>query len=258
MSGTPPGAGRASELRPAEMRAGDGRLSLQACVVRHVAFESLGTFAPVLASAGFDLSVMDAGVDDVFEPILRSDLVVVLGGPISVYQQDKYPFLADELRALGRRLREGRPTLGICLGAQLMAAALGARVYHGPALEIGVATIELTEAGKTSCLAPLAGQPVLHWHGDTFDLPDGATRLAGTAAYENQAFALGRNVLALQFHPEVDAHRFEQWLVGHAAELSAAQVDVVELRASMKQAGSALHVAGVSMLGHWLELVNFE
>jgi GMP synthase (glutamine-hydrolysing) len=258
MSGTPPGAGRANDLQPAEMRAGDGRLSLQACVVRHVAFENLGTFAPVLASAGFDLSVMDAGVDDVFEPILRSDLVVVLGGPISVYQQDQYPFLADELRALGRRLREGRPTLGICLGAQLMAAALGARVYHGPAMEIGVAGIELTEAGKTSCLAPLAGQPLLHWHGDTFDLPDGATRLASTAAYENQAFALGRNVLALQFHPEVDAHRFEQWLIGHAAELSAAQVDVVKLRASMKQAGSALHVAGVSMLGHWLELVNFE
>jgi GMP synthase (glutamine-hydrolysing) len=257
MSGTPPGAGRASELRPAEMRAGDGRLSLQACVVRHVAFENLGTFAPVLASAGFDLSVMDAGVDDVFDPILRSDLVVVLGGPIAVYQQDQYPFLADELRALGRRLREGRPTLGICLGAQLMAAALGARVYHGATKEIGVAGIELTEAGNSSCLAPLAGQPVLHWHGDTFDLPDGATRLASTAAYENQAFALGPNVLALQFHPEVDPHRFEQWLIGHVAELSAANVDVLELRASMKQAGSALHVAGVSMLGHWLELVNF-
>lgn len=257
MSGPPPGAGRPSEMRPAAMRAGDGRLSLQACVVRHVAFENLGTFAPVLASAGFDLSVMDAGVDDVSDPILRSDLVVVLGGPISVYQQDQYPFLVDELRALGRRLREGRPTLGICLGAQLMAAALGARVYHGPAAEIGVASIELTDAGRSSCLAPLAGQPVLHWHGDTFDLPDGATRLASTAAYENQAFALGRNVLALQFHPEVDAHRFEQWLIGHAAELSAGRVDVPELRASMKQAGSALHLAGVSMLGHWLELVNF-
>lgn len=240
-----------------DVRAGDGRLSLQACIVRHLAFESLGTFAPVLASAGFDLSIMDAGVDDVFEPILRSDLVVVLGGPIAVYQQDIYPFLGDELRALGRRLREGRPTLGICLGAQLMAAALGARVYPGPAPEIGVAGIELTEAGRSSCLAPLAGQPVLHWHGDTFDLPDGATLLASTPAYARQAFALGRNVLALQFHPEVDPHRFEQWLIGHAAQLSASNIDVLELRASMKQAGNALHVAGVSMLGHWLELVNF-
>lgn len=240
------------------MRARDGRLSLQACVVRHIAFESLGTFAPVLASAGFDLSVMDAGVDDVSDPILQSDLVVVLGGPISVYQQDRYPFLTDEVRALGRRLREGRPTLGICLGAQLMAAALGARVYAGAHAEIGVAGIELTEEGKSSCLAPLAGQPVLHWHADSFDLPDGAVRLASTAAYENQAFALGRNALALQFHPEVEPYRFEQWLIGHAAELAASDVDVVKLRASMKHAGSALHVAGVSMLGHWLELVHFE
>ena len=106
----------------------DGRWSRQACVIRHVAFEDLGTFGPVLSAAGFDLSIMDAGVDDLFEPIVRSDLVVVLGGPIGVYEQDRYPFLNDELRALGQRLREGLPTLGICLGAQLMAAALGARV----------------------------------------------------------------------------------------------------------------------------------
>jgi GMP synthase (glutamine-hydrolysing) len=237
--------------------ASDGRLSLQACVIRHVAFENLGTFAPVLAGAGFDLSMMDAGVDDVFEPIVRSDLVVVLGGPIGVYEHDRYPFLSDELRALGRRLREGRPTLGICLGAQLMAAALGARVYPGPQREIELSGIELTEAGKASCLAPLSGQPVLHWHCDTFDLPEHALRLASTAAYENQAFSLGRNVLGLQFHPEVDAHRFEQWLVGHASELAAARVDVPKLRVAMKQVGSALHLAGVSMLGHWLELVDF-
>ncbi len=242
------------------MPAGDGAndsLSLQACVIRHVAFENLGTFAPVLVSAGFDLTVMDAGVDEVFDPILRSDLVVVLGGPIGVYEQERYPFLGDELRALGRRLREGRPTLGICLGAQLMAAALGARVYPGPRKEIGIFGVELSEAGEASCLVPLAGQPVLHWHGDTFELPERAARLAGTAAYENQAFSLGRNVLGLQFHPEVDPLRFEQWLIGHAAELAAADVDVAKLRSSMKHAGSALHVAGVSMLGHWLEGVEF-
>ena len=240
--------------------AGEGasdRLPLQACIIRHVAFESLGTFAPVLAGAGFDLTVMDAGVDEVFDPILRSDLVVVLGGPIGVYEQERYPFLGDELRALGRRLREGRPTLGICLGAQLMAAALGARVYPGPQKEIGIFGIELSDAGQGSCLAPLVGQPVLHWHGDTFDLPERAVRLAGTAAYENQAFSLGRNVLALQFHPEVDPLRFEQWLIGHASELATADIDVAQLRSSMKQAGGALHVAGVSMLGHWLERVEF-
>jgi GMP synthase (glutamine-hydrolysing) len=233
-------------------------MALQACVIRHVAFEDLGTFAPVLAGAGFDLVVMDAGVDDVFEPILRSDLVVVLGGPIGVYEHERYPFLNDELRALHRRLREGRPTLGICLGAQLMAAALGARVYPGRQKEIGVSGVELTAAGKASCLASLAGQPVLHWHGDTFDLPEHAEHLARTSLYDNQAFALGRNALALQFHPEVDSSRFERWLIGHAAELAAAGVDLAALRASMKAAGPALRIAGLSMLGHWLELVEFR
>jgi len=233
-------------------------MALQACVIRHVAFEDLGTFAPVLAGAGFDLVVMDAGVDDVFEPILRSDLVVVLGGPIGVYEHERYPFLNDELRALHRRLREGRPTLGICLGAQLMAAALGARVYPGRQKEIGVSGVELTAAGKASCLASLAGQPVLHWHGDTFDLPEHAEHLARTSLYDNQAFALGRNALALQFHPEVDSSRFERWLIGHAAELAAAGVDLSALRASMKAAGPALRIAGLSMLGHWLELVEFR
>src|SRR5688572_1740515 len=165
------------------------RLSLQACVVRHVAFEDLGTFAPALVAGGFDLSVMDAGVDDVFEPIVHSDLVIVLGGPIGVYEQDTYPFLADELRALGKRLREGRPTLGICLGAQLMAAALGARVYSGGRKEIGWAPLQLTQAGQSSCLSKLEGQPVLHWHGDTFDLPRDATLLASTSVYEHQAFS---------------------------------------------------------------------
>jgi len=233
-------------------------MALQACVIRHVAFEDLGTFAPVLAGAGFDLVVMDAGVDDVFEPILRSDLVVVLGGPIGVYEHERYPFLNDELRALHRRLREGRPTLGICLGAQLMAAALGARVYPGRQKEIGVSGVELTAAGKASCLASLAGQPVLHWHGDTFDLPEHAEHLARTSLYDNQAFALGRNALALQFHPEVDSSRFERWLIGHAAELAAAGVDLAALRASMTAAGPALRFAGLSMLGLWLELVEFR
>jgi GMP synthase (glutamine-hydrolysing) len=244
-------------MMPVVDGSGVGRLGLQACVIRHLAFEDLGTFAPVLAGAGFDVSVMDAGVDDIFEPVVRSDLVVVCGGPIGVYEQERYPFLVEEVRALGKRLREGRPTLGLCLGAQLLAAAAGARVYPGPRKEIGIGPVQLTEAGARSCLAPLAGQPVLHWHGDTFDLPERALHLARTAAYDNQAFALGRNVLGLQFHPEVDSHRFEQWLIGHGAELAAAGLEVAALRASMKQAGAALRVAGMSMLGHWLELVEF-
>jgi GMP synthase (glutamine-hydrolysing) len=236
----------------------EGRWSRQACVIRHLAFEDLGSFAAVLSAAGFDLSVMDAGVDELFEPIVQSDLVVVLGGPIGVYEQDRYPFLVDERRALVQRLRAGLPTLGICLGAQLMAAALGARVYPGGRKEVGLSPIELTPAGAASCLSKLEGQPVLHWHGDTFDLPEGAERLASTALYANQAFSVGPNVLALQFHPELDARRFEQWLIGHTGELSALGMDVTQFRTQVKQAGAALRSAGSSMLAHWLERLHWK
>lgn len=234
-----------------------GRWPRQACVIRHLAFEDLGTFAPVLAAAGFDLTVMDAGVDELFEPIVRSDLVVILGGPIGVYEEHRYPFLLDERRALTQRLREGLPTLGICLGAQLIAAALGARVYPGGQKEIGWSGIELTPAGKASCLGKLEGQPVLHWHGDTFDLPPSAELLASTRLFPNQAFAVGSNVLALQFHPELDAHRFEQWLIGHTGELSAAGIELGRFRAQVKQGGAALRSAASGMLGHWLERLRW-
>jgi len=235
----------------------EGRWSRQACVIRHLAFEDLGTWAPLLSAAGFDLSVMDAGVDELFEPIVRSDLVVVLGGPIGVYEEDHYPFLGDERRALAQRLQEGLPTLGICLGAQLMAAALGARVYPGGKKEIGWSPVELTPAGEASCLGKLQGQPVLHWHGDTFELPAGAGLLASTALYPHQAFAIGPNVLALQFHPEVDARRFEQWLIGHSVELSATGIDIAQFRAQGRQKGAALCSVSASVLGHWLERLRW-
>lgn len=131
-----------------------------ALVIRHVHFEDLGSFAAPLAAAGHEVRYVDAGLDD-----LRAEELVLLGGPIGAYEGHLYPFLDDELDALRARLAAGAPTLGICLGAQLMAAALGARVAPGPAKEIGWATVELTEAGQAGPLHHLDGVPVLHWHG---------------------------------------------------------------------------------------------
>jgi GMP synthase (glutamine-hydrolysing) len=140
-------------------------------------------------------------------------LLIVLGGPIGAYETDTYPFLAAEIALLERRLMHDRPTLGICLGSQLMAKALGARVFPGPLKEIGWGRIDLTEAGAGSSLASLGSEDseVLHWHGDTFDLPAGAVRLACNANYENQAFAFGQAALALQFHAEADPGSLEKW-----------------------------------------------
>jgi GMP synthase (glutamine-hydrolysing) len=222
-------------------------------VIRHMAFEDTGIFGEVLAQRGWSVSTLDAGIDDLADSMREADLAVILGGPIGVYETERYPFLKAELQALAKRLAAGRPTLGICLGAQLIAAALGARVYPGGKKEIGWSGIRLIGAGERSCLAALASQPVLHWHGDTFDLPQGAQLLASSAVYENQAFSLGNNVLALQFHAEADSRRIEQWLVGHTCELSAAGIDIAALRQSSHEIGPGLRVAGARMLSDWLE-----
>ena len=125
-----------------------------------------------------------------------------------------------------KRIAAGLPTLGICLGAQLIARALGARVYPSGHTEIGWTPLALTDAGRASPVRHLDGAhtSMLHWHGDTFDLPDNATRLASTPACENQAFAWGNHVLGLQCHPEIRTDRFEPWLIGNAGRDCRARV----------------------------------
>jgi GMP synthase (glutamine-hydrolysing) len=228
----------------------------RAAVVRHLAFEDLGSFAPVLADRGYSVQVLDAGVDALEEALGAADLAVILGGPIGVYETDSYPFLHAELSALQTRLKHGLPTLGICLGAQLIASALGARVFPGNGKEIGWAQVRLTEAGQRSPLAAIEGRPVLHWHGDTFELPEAAVGLASTDRYVNQAFAIGSNVLGLQFHLESDPRRFEQWLIGHAGELAAAGISVNQLRAEGTRAGVELGAAGSQVLRDWLDQIT--
>lgn len=226
-------------------------------VVQHLSFEDLGSFSAVLDDLGLVVRYRQAGVDELGSSVSTADLLVVLGGPIGVYEEEAYPFLVDEVAALGHRLRAGRPTLGICLGAQLMAKALGARVYPGEHKEIGFSELTLSTDGMKSPLKHLAGSPVLHWHGDTFDLPEGAKRLASTALYPNQAFSVGTNVLALQFHPESEAARFERWLIGHACELARAGVDIPALRADNVQLGRGLEEAGGRVLTDWLGNVRW-
>lgn len=225
-----------------------------AVAIRHVAFEDLGAFAPALAAAGFTIQYHDVGTHDLraLEPD-AADLLVVLGGPIGAYEDTAYPFLKDELDVIGRRLTMGRPLMGICLGAQLIARAAGARVFPSGAREIGFAPIMLSEAGVRSCLEPFAKDPLtLHWHGDTFDLPRGAERLASTALCENQAFAIGSAVIGFQFHPEVDGRGIEKWLVGHAVELAGARIDVPRLRAEAHAYGERLARKGRAVAAAWL------
>ncbi len=253
VGGSAPDNGRQAERR--RRRAHDEEVPMpQATAIRHLAFEDLGALAAPLAAAGYHVCYHDVGVDDItlLSPD-SADLLIVLGGPIGAYEDDRYPFLAAEVDLLARRLAAGRSTLGICLGAQLIARALGARVYPAPAKEIGFAPITLTEAGRASCLAPFDGEPVLHWHGDTFDLPDHAVHLAATQVCPHQAFAWGRHALAVQFHPEAGGEGFERWLIGHTHELTAAGVDPTRLRAEHTALAPALRRRAAACLTAWLD-----
>ena len=228
--------------------------------IRHVGFEDLGSFAGTLRKRGFGIAYREAAFHDLgaIDP-LAPDLLVVLGGPIGAYEESLYPFLIDELKILEKRIAANRPTLGICLGAQLMARALGARVYPNSAKEMDWSALTLTEDGMRSPLRHVAPDKtrVLNWHGDTFDLPEGATRLASTDITKNQAFAFGKRALALQFHVEVTAQSIEHWLIGHACEIAGTKgAEVPELRAATAAHTPALEIQGPKCFEAWLDLAG--
>jgi GMP synthase (glutamine-hydrolysing) len=225
--------------------------------VRHVAFEDLGLLGPLVAARGYGVRYHDAGVQPFdTETLMAPDLLIVLGGPIGVYEQEAYPFITDEIAAIAARLEANKPMLGICLGAQMMAAALGAGVAPGPVKEIGWAPLTLTSAAQKSVLAPLGASPVLHWHGDNCELPAGCAHLASTPHCPVQAFARTPLQLALQFHLETEPARFESWLVGHTVELGKAGIDPRELRTQARTLGPASREVGRKVLAAWLDKVE--
>ncbi|WJF90325.1 glutamine amidotransferase [Paraburkholderia bonniea] len=228
----------------------------EALAVRHVHFEDLGSLERVLGERGWPVRYLDVGFARIEAPDpLAPSLMVVLGGPINACDDANYPALKPLALMIEKRIAAGLPTLGICLGAQLIARALGARVYPSGHTEIGWTPLTLTDAGRASPLRHLDGAKtsMLHWHGDTFDLPAGATHLASTPVCENQAFSWKNHVLGLQCHPEIRADRFEPWLIGHASELASAGINVPQLRAQTAQLAPALEAGVRLMFGEWLD-----
>ena len=224
--------------------------------IRHVHFEDLGSLERVLGERGRPVRYLDVGFARIEAPNpVMPSLMVILGGPIAAYDDDRYPTIAPLVAMIEKRIAAGLPTLGTCLGAQLIARVLGARVYPSGQTEIGWTPLTLTEAGKQSPLRHLdaARTSMLHWHGDTFDLPQGAVHLASTPACQIQAFSWGKHVLGLQCHPEIRTDRFEPWLIGNAGEIASHGIDVRQLRADTAKHGPKLEAAACAMFGEWLD-----
>jgi GMP synthase-like glutamine amidotransferase len=186
---------------------------MRVLVLQHIPCEPPGVYEDVLRERGAELHRVELDEGDPLPDRRDFDALVVMGGPMSATDDEELSWLTDEKRLVADAARAGTPVWGVCLGAQLLAASLGARVYPGPAPEVGVLPVTLTDEARTDPV--FAGLPrevlTLQWHGDTFDLPDGATRLAGSPAYPNQAFRVGPAAYGLQFHLEVSVEMASEW-----------------------------------------------
>lgn len=199
-------------------------------ILKNIPSEGSGTIEGFLLKNGIHYRVVDCGKEEIPESN-GFDVLVMMGGPMSVNEEEIYPYIKREMALVKDFIAEGKKVFGVCLGAQIMAKALGAKVYAGPEKEIGWYDIEITEDGlRDSLVKKLAVQPgtgdfrkmfkVFHWHGETFDIPDGAVRLVKSAIYPNQAFRYGDNAYALQFHIEVTRDMVFEWLKNEPVDMS--------------------------------------
>ena len=216
-------------------------------VLQHVAWEGPGIITKEAAKRGYQVDIrrLDRG-DRLPDPDQVRGLVV-MGGPLGAYEEDSYPFLRNECELLATIALSGRPVLGVCLGAQLLAKALGSRVFPGHGTEIGFGSVGLTPAGQEDLLFADVGNvlPVFHWHGDTFTLPAGAELLASSSMYPHQAFRFGNRAYGFQFHIEPDADTWDAWrthLPGRLIDDAPSQQKAVEAVGNKVIAGFFDHV----------------
>lgn len=221
-------------------------------VIQHAEPEPMGRLEPICRELGIAWHLCRPYAGEAVPPATQPyDGVILLGGPMNVDETDRYPFLADEVKLLQQAIRRQLPTFGICLGAQLIAKAAGARVTKGPVPEVGWFPVRLTDAGRQDPL--LAGLPeefmAFHWHEDTYALPPKAIHLASSAQYPQQAFRLGDQCYAFQCHPEITPEIVERW----AGETSSH--DPAPLREGITQHGEQVAETGRIILTRWLQRV---
>jgi GMP synthase-like glutamine amidotransferase len=229
-------------------------------VLQHIACEPPAAFEDELRSRGLDVLRVELDEGDALPDWRDFPAIVVMGGPMGAYDEAEHDWLASEKRLLRDAVEGGVPVWGVCLGAQLLASALGARVYRGERPEVGVLPVELTaEAADDPVFAAApASFPALQWHGDTFDLPEGATLLARSAAYPNQAFRVGASY-GLQFHIEVPLSLATDWgsvpAYAQSLESTLGPGALDDLLAAVAEQESVTVPLARALFGRWLEQV---
>jgi GMP synthase (glutamine-hydrolysing) len=233
---------------------------VRALVLQHIACEPPGAYEDVLLERDVELVRVELDEGEPLPDWKNFDLIVAMGGPMSVNDENTLPWLRDEKRSIAAAVRAGMPFFGACLGVQLLASALGARVYAGSEPEIGLLPVRLTEAARSDPLFADLPDELLtfQWHGDTFDLPEGATLLAHSPLYPNQAFRWGTRAYGVQFHLEVSPEMAREW--GRVPEYAAALARTLGADAAEglveEVAARADEIRGHAkkVFGRWLEL----
>jgi GMP synthase-like glutamine amidotransferase len=210
-------------------------------VLQHVPFEDIGSMRAWFATRGAELQYTRFFESPELPSPAEPDLIVAMGGPMSVNDEDAYPWLRREKQFVREAIAQGVPALGICLGAQLIANALGARVYPNAHKEIGWFPIEGTAVPEGRFRFPERSE-VFHWHGETFDLPPNAVRLARSAVCENQAFQIGERVIGLQFHLETTPESADS-IITHCRDELVAGAPYIQSEAELRNTPAAAYTA---------------
>ena len=235
---------------------------MRVLVLQHIACEHPGVFSEVMRERGAEPVAVEVDEGEPLPDWRRFDAVLAMGGPMGAGDDADHPWLAPERELVRAAVEAGRPFLGVCLGVQLLAAALGARVYAAERPEVGMLEVELTAEGRDDPLfAGLDDRFVsLQWHGDTFDLPAGATRLATSPLIANQAFRAGECAYGVQFHLEVTGEMAVEWgSIPAYREALAATLGEHEGAAFIADAGrrsDELHPPARRLFANWLELAG--
>lgn len=228
-------------------------------VIQHIVCETLGTIAGALEGAGISYQhIRPFAGDRVPKEIGGCTGLIVMGGPMGVYERDAYPFLADEMRLIEKTLQAQVPILGVCLGSQLLAATLGAAVTKGQRKEIGWYPVTLADSCKDDPLWTGVESPftAYHWHGDVFELPSGAVGLASSALTKHQAFRYGRNAYGFLFHMEVTPVMIREMVENFRDELREAKLDGAEILRKAPDYLPPLQTIGNLVFQRWARLIT--